>query len=134
MKKLREKMVRFLRGRNGVDDLGIFLIVSSFVLLLISMLLDGFALSLIACGLLIYAYFRVFSRNVPARQEENRRYLSERERLRFRFQSKKLEFGVRKTHKYLRCKKCRKKMRVPRGKGKIEVTCPHCKEKFVTRS
>lgn len=134
MKKFREKLMQLLQGRNGVDDLGIFLICSSFVLLIISLPLDSFALSLIAYGLLIYAYFRVLSKNLSARREENRRYLSERERLRFKVQSKKLELTARRTYKYLKCRKCHKKMRVPRGKGKIEVTCPHCKEKFITKS
>ncbi len=134
MRKLREKLYQFLQGRNGVDNLGIFLISMSLVLLIISSLLDGFALSLISYGLLIYSYFRVFSKNIPARQAENNRYLAQREHLRFRLQSKKVQIGLRKTYKYFRCRKCKKKMRVPRGKGKIEVTCPHCGEKFITKS
>ena len=134
MKGLRDKIYQLLQGRNGVDELGIFLIGASLVLLIISSLLNGFFLSLIAFGLLIYSYYRVFSKNIGARQAENNRYLAERERLRFKLQSKKVHFGMRKTHKYLKCGKCKKKMRVPRGKGKIEVTCPHCGEKFITRS
>lgn len=134
MKGLRDKLYQFLQGRNGVDEMSIFLIVMSLVLLIISMILDGFLLSLISSGLLIYSYFRVFSKNIGARQAENQRYLAERERLRFKLQSLKVRLGLHKTHKYLKCRSCKKKMRVPRGKGKIEVTCPHCGEKFVTRS
>lgn len=134
MKGLRDKLYQFLQGRNGVDDLGIFLIGTSLVLLVLGSLLHGFLLSLIAFGLLIYAYFRVFSKNIGARQAENNRFLAEREHLRFKLQSKKVHMGMRKTHKYLKCKKCKQKMRVPRGKGKIEVTCPHCGEKFITKS
>lgn len=134
MKGLRDKLYQFLQGRNGVDEMSIFLIVMSLVLLIISMILDGFLLSLISSGLLIYSYFRVFSKNIGARQAENQRYLAERERLRFKLQSLKVRLGLHKTHKYLKCRNCKKKMRVPRGKGKIEVTCPHCGEKFVTRS
>ncbi len=134
MKKWRDKFYEFLRGRNGMDELGIFLIGTSLALLLISMLIDGFLLSLISIGLLVYAYFRVLSRNIGARQAENQRYVAECEHLRFKMQSWKLRFSMRKTHKYLKCPKCKKKMRVPRHKGKIEVTCPHCGERFVTRS
>ena len=134
MRGLREKLYQFLQGRNGIDELGIFLIGTSLILLVISMLLDGFLLSLIAYGLLIYSYFRVLSKNIGARQAENNRYLAEREHLRFKLQSKKVQFGLRKTYKYLKCQKCGKKMRVPRGKGRIEVTCPHCGDKFVTKS
>ena len=134
LRGLREKLYELMQGRNGVDELGIFLISASLVLLVISSLLNGFLLSLIAFGLLIYSYFRVFSKNIGARKVENNRYLAERERLRFKLQSQKVRFGLRKTYKYLKCPKCGKKMRVPRGKGKIEVTCPHCQEKFVTKS
>lgn len=134
MKGWKEKFYRFLENRNGVDDFGMFLIVISFALLIISSLLDGLMLSLIALGLLGYAYFRVFSKNLSARQTENQRYLAQRERLRFKLQSKKVQFGMRKDYKYLKCKNCGQKMRVPRGKGRIEVTCPKCGEKVVTKS
>lgn len=134
MKKLQDKLYEFLQGRNGVDELSIFLIVMSLALLLISMAVNGFLLSLIASGLLIYSYFRVLSKNIGARQAENQRYIAERERLRFKLQSKKVRLGLRKTYKYLKCPECRKKMRVPRKKGRIEVTCPHCGKKFITRS
>lgn len=134
MKNWKDRFYRFLEGRNGMDDLSIFLIVVSLVLMILGSLLHGFVLTLIALGLLIYAYFRVFSRHLTARQEENRRYLAEREGLRLKLQSRKVQFANRKQYKYLKCKKCEKKMRVPRGKGRIEVTCPHCGEKFTTRS
>lgn len=132
--KWKRKFEDFMRGRNGVDHLGQFLTVTSVILLLISGLVKNYLLSLLACAALIYAYFRFFSKNLSARQGENRRYLAERERLRFKIQTKKLHFSMRKTHKYFKCKKCRKKLRVPRGKGKIEVTCPHCGEKFITKT
>lgn len=123
-----------MQGRNGIDEMGMVLIWTSLIILIIGTLLDGFLLSVIAFALLVYSYFRVFSRNLGARQAENQRYLAQRERLRFKLQSLKVRLGLHKTHKYLKCKKCGKKMRVPRGKGKIEVTCPHCGEKFITRS
>ncbi|SDG39914.1 hypothetical protein [Marvinbryantia formatexigens] len=134
MKGLKDKLYQFMQGRNGIDEMGSVLIWTSLILLIISTLLNSFILSLIAFALLIYSYFRVFSRNLGARQAENQRYLAQRERLRFKLQSLKVRLGLHKTHKYLKCKKCSKKMRVPRGKGKIEVTCPHCGEKFITRS
>lgn len=134
MDKWKRKFEEFMQRRNGVDDLGQFLTFTSVILLLISALVRNFLLSLLACVMLIYAYFRVFSKNLSARQDENRRYLSEKEHLRFKLQTKKLHISMRKTHKYFKCKKCKKKLRVPRGKGKIEVTCPHCGEKFITKT
>ncbi|MDO4343400.1 MAG: hypothetical protein Q4C50_01230 [Eubacteriales bacterium] len=134
MKDLKEKFYRFLEGRNGIDDLGIVLIVTSLVLLILSMPLKSSLLSMIAIGVLLYSYYRVFSKKLTARRAENQRFLAERERLRFKLQSLKLRMGSRKDYKYLKCKKCGQKMRVPRKKGKIEVTCPHCGEKFITKS
>ncbi len=134
MRGLKDKLYQFMQGRNGIDEMGMVLIWTSLIILIIGTLLDGFLLTLIAFALLVYSYFRVFSKNLGARQAENQSYLAQRERLRFKFQSLKVRIGLRKTHKYLKCKKCNNKMRVPRGKGKIEVTCPHCGEKFITRS
>lgn len=132
--KWRKKFEAFMQGRNGLDDLGQFLSIASVVLLFISIPIRSFLLSLIAYGLLIYAYFRVFSKNLSARQEENRSYLQEREHLRFRIQARKMQFSMRKTHKYFKCKKCKKRLRVPKGKGKIEITCPHCGNKFIKKT
>lgn len=134
MRDLKDKIFQFMQGRNGIDDMGMFLIPASLVILIIGTLLRGSLLSLIAFGLLIYAYFRVFSRNLAARQAENQRYIAQREGVRLKIQSRKVRLGLRKTYKYLKCPKCKEKMRVPRGKGKIEVTCPHCGEKFITKS
>ncbi len=134
MDKWKRKFENFMQGRNGVDELGQFLTLTSVIVLLLGALVRNFLLSLLACALLIYAYFRVFSKKLSKRQEENRTYLAEREHIRFKLQTKKLHLSMRKTHRYFKCKKCKKKLRVPRGKGKIEVTCPHCGEKFITRT
>ena len=123
-----------MQGRNGIDDFGIFLISSSLILLLISIPVHGLLLSLIAYGLLIYAYYRVLSRKVEKRRRENMDFLAEREHLRFKWQTFKLHHSMRKTHRYFKCKKCGKRLRVPKGKGKIEITCPHCGEKFIKKT
>lgn len=134
MNQWKRKFESFMKGRNGIDDLGIVLISSSLVLLLISIAVHGLLLSLIAYGLLIYAYYRVLSRKLEKRRRENMDFLAEKEHVRFKWQTRKLHRSMRKTHRYLKCKKCGKRMRVPKGKGKIEITCPHCGEKFIKRT
>lgn len=116
----------FMMGRYGTDKLGLTLLVTSLVLSLISGFLGTNLLNLVltalSYGLMFWAIYRMFSRNTYARYEENRRFL------RFFDQLKDRE------HRYFDCPKCRQTVRVPRGKGKIAITCPRCRERFVKKS
>ena len=79
-----------------------------------------------ALALLIWCYVRIFSRKVAARSEENRKYLSYRNRFFGSFRLLKSCFRQRKEYAFFRCPSCREVVRVPRGKGKIRITCPRC--------
>ena len=79
-----------------------------------------------ALALLIWCYVRIFSRKVAARSEENRKYLSYRNRFFGSFRLLKSCFRQRKEYAFFRCPSCREIVRVPRGKGKIRITCPRC--------
>ena len=126
MNKIRQWFRWFMTGRYGTDKLNIALLVAALVLCIVPMFLNGSVLSLIftlgSYGLTGYAIFRCFSRNTYKRYEENRRYLRLVDRLKDR------------QHKYFSCPRCRQTVRVPRGKGKIAITCPKCKEKFIRKS
>ena len=64
---MREKLLRFMYGRNGNDALNRFLIILGLVLMLLSMFLPsgvGKFFSLPFLAVLGYAYFRMFSRNL----------------------------------------------------------------------
>ena len=87
-------------------------------------------LNLIAVAVLIYSYFRIFSRNIARRQAENQKFLKITAPVRSLFGKKSAD----KTHRIFSCPKCGQKMRVPMGKGKIEITCPNCRNKFIKRS
>ena len=76
---------------------------------------------------LIYAYYRVFSRNLSKRQAENYAFLSWKNQCVQRWQQ-------RKTHRFYRCPKCKTVLRVPKGKGKISITCRSCGEKFIKKT
>lgn len=134
MNHWKRKFEEFMNGRYGMDDMGVFLIVSSILMLLVSLFDSSVLLFMAGCALLVYAYFRVFSRNLAARRRENMGYLSVKESLRFKLQSRKLHRSMSKTHKYYKCPKCGQKLRVPKGKGKIEVSCPKCGEKFIKKT
>lgn len=116
----------FMQGRYGGDKLNITLVWVSFGAFLISMFIPfppvNLALLLIYYGLLGWAIFRMLSRNTYKRYQENRKYLQLIDRIKDR------------EHKYFDCPRCRQPVRVPRGKGKIAITCPKCKEKFIRKS
>ena len=126
MNKFRQWLRWFMAGRYGTDKLNIALLVAALVLcvlpIFIRLPLLNLILALGSYGLTSYAIFRCFSRNTYKRYEENRRYLRFVERIKDR------------QHKYFNCPRCRQSVRVPRGKGKIAITCPKCKERFIRKS
>ena len=126
LSRLQAGLRHFMLGRYGTDKLNMAIlsagvILSVLVMLISNPLLDGI-LTLIAYGLMIWAIFRMLSRNTYKRYQENRKFLQIFDRLKDR------------QHRYFDCPKCRQMVRVPRGKGKIAITCPRCREKFVKKT
>ena len=131
LRRFSEGMRRFMWGRYGTDQLSLFLLIVAVVLCLISfifsrlgtvMMIVGAAVNLLAYVVLIWYLFRSLSRNITARQRENRRFLTLRSRL------------TDRQNRYYRCPNCGQTVRVPRGRGKICIKCPMCSEKFVRKS
>ena len=115
-----------MMGRYGHDRLNVALLLVGLILTVISMFV-GFApmvlvTTLLSYGFLFIALFRCFSRNTYKRYNENRRFLVMIDRLKDR------------ANRYYSCPKCRQTVRVPRGKGKIAITCPKCREKFIKKT
>lgn len=125
--KLRWKLQMFMRGRNGADQLGRVTIYGSFILYIISMLLRSDILYAISFVGIIYSTFRMLSKNLYARREENRKFLTW-------WETTRIKMSQRKDYKIFKCKGCGRNIRVPRGKGKIEVTCPMCGSKTIHRT
>lgn len=125
--KLRWKLQIFMQGRNGADELGRVTIYGSFFLYIISMLFGSEILYLISFGGIVYSIFRMLSKNLYARREENRKFVTWLETTRVRISQSK-------DYKIFKCKGCGRNIRVPRGKGKIEVTCPMCGSKTIHRT
>lgn len=119
-------MRRFMVGRYGSDKLNTALLMTGVVICLISAIVPFAILKLIAMalcyGLMFWAISRMLSRNTYKRYQENRKYLQFIERIKDR------------QHRYYDCPRCRQQVRVPRGKGKISITCPKCKEKFIRKT
>lgn len=121
-------------GRYGQDELGKFILSLSLILLIINLFVKTAALSAAALVLIIYSYYRIFSRDVRARYAENKKFLTSLDPLRRKFFSSKNKYDNRKVYKYIKCPKCKFEMKVPKNKGKIRVTCKKCSEKFIVKS
>lgn len=126
-------LARMLYGRNGIDPLCIALLICGFVISFIARFFRFtiaypilMLVSYVFTGLLI---FRVFSRNIAARQRENRAFL--------RIWSPVVSwFRMRHTisadamHKYFRCPNCREYVRIPKGVGRVRIRCKRCMTEF----
>lgn len=117
---------RFMQGRYGTDKLNTAILMVGLGACVLSMLIRlpflNWLLTVLSYVMMGWALFRMLSHNTYKRYQENKKYLRFLERIRDR------------EHKYFDCPRCRQPVRVPRGKGKIAITCPKCQEKFVKKS
>lgn len=130
---MREKFRRFMTGRYGVDDLGRFTLYFSLSLLILSFFIRYRILYILAVALLAICYLRMFSRNISRRYEENQKFLAWKTKVTGRFFTARKRHAD-KEHRYFRCPSCRQTVRVPRGKGKISISCPKCGAQFIKRT
>lgn len=131
---MREKIARFMVGRNGADELARFESIFVWVLLLISIFSRAWIFDLLAFTVIGHMYFRIMSRNVSKRYEENQKFVNFRYRIVVKWDKMKKRMAQRKTYKFFKCPTCKQEVRVPKGHGKIEITCPKCRERFVKHS
>ena len=131
---MRNRLERFMEGRYGYDQFSRFLSFVSLALLIISMFVKIPIIFYLAVIVIVWTYFRTLSRNVSKRYAENERFLRVIGRITSRFQNRRYYQEQKKIYKYFLCPKCRQKIRVPKGKGKICITCPKCRMEFVRRS
>lgn len=124
--RLSAGLRRFMQGRYGSDKLNTTILMVALVLVLVYTFLPFGPVQLIlwilSYVLMIWAIFRMLSRNTYRRYQENRRFLQ-------------FVDGIRdREHRYYDCPNCHQRVRVPRGKGKISISCPKCREKFIRKT
>lgn len=128
---MRDKLIRFMYGRNGIDHFSRFLIYAALICVILDMLLGGSGLFYgVGIVLMVYSYFRVFSKNLAKRRAENARYYQYRSKVVNGFKNWRERQKQRKDYVFFRCPSCKAMLRVPRGKGKIRVTCRKCGNNF----
>ncbi len=127
-----------MQGRYGIDQFSKFLLIVGLIAVVASSFFwDSIAnviFYILGWILVIYCYFRVFSRNIPKRYSENQAYLSKTYKIRSFFQNQKNIWKQRRIYHIYTCPSCKQKIRIPRGKGKIEVRCPKCGTTFIKKS
>ena len=121
---MREKLRQFMIGRYGTDGLNQFLSIASLVLLLIAIISRVNLFTYLGAALLIFCYYRTFSRNISKRTEENYKFYTLKDRVDNKFKGWKEQWANRKVYHYYRCPQCRQKLRVPRGRGRIQRSGP----------
>ena len=150
---------RFMAGRYGMDMLSFALLIVALLVDIIGNLTRFYLLRILVLLLVVLVFFRALSRNIDRRHKENAKFVdmlrgfrewrqgrAEREALKVqermaadaeraeRERKRRAEKEDRRTHRYYTCPTCGKKLRVPRGKGKIQITCPVCKASFIKKT
>lgn len=126
----RERIARFMAGRYGIDRLYYFLLAVCFVLIIINLFANSLVVSLIETALFAYTVYRVLSKNIYKRQQENEKFIKLSDKPRKYFNLIKCKVRDRKTHVYKKCPSCKNNLRLPKQKGKHTVVCPCCKHRF----
>lgn len=134
MEKIKNALMRFMSGRRGADQLGMALIVTTLILSLLASIFGIGILSLLTTLMWVYALFRMFSRNIPAREKENQWFLSKYNPLRTNIHQAGIRFKNRKVYLYYRCPQCRAWLRLPRNIGEKKVTCGKCGATFTKKA
>ena len=126
-----------MMGRNGQDQLNIFLLAAALPLLIIGAILRGTVggiLYYLALALLVLSWVRMLSRNLARRRAENSRYLQLRYQVIGWFRKMKTRWDQRRDYRFFNCPDCHTTLRVPKGRGKIRIVCRKCGSSFTRKS
>jgi len=131
---MKQKLQNFMIGRYGADQLSKFMIVISFVLIAVSLFIRNNGINMAILFIMFYTYFRMFSRNISKRYAENQFYMKYRQKVIRFFTIKKSYMEQKNQYRFFKCPNCKQQVRVPKGRGKIAISCPKCREEFIRKS
>ncbi len=128
-----------MQGRYGLDRLSQVMMIGGLVILVIASfvrrpVIVSNIIYLAGIVIVILGYVRVFSRNIQKRYRENEKFMSLTAGIRRLFSKEKYMMKQRKDYRIFTCPGCKQKIRIPKGKGKIEITCPKCRTKFIKKT
>ena len=134
---MRNWLQKVMAGRYGVDEFNRCLNTTALISLVLSVLFKGIFITIfwfVAILSLIFSFVRMFSRTTYKRRAENNAYLTLRYNMTRKLSGVKQRMEQKKYYRFYKCPKCGITTRVPKGKGKIRITCPKCGESFVRKS
>jgi predicted RNA-binding Zn-ribbon protein involved in translation (DUF1610 family) len=131
---MKEKIRHFMTGRYGVDELTRFILLFDCLLMVLSFIIRSDVLNFICILLIIICYVRMFSKNHSHRYKENQIYMQFYRNFFAKLTRFKFDLQQHRTYHIYKCPNCKQKIRIPRGKGKISITCPKCRNQFIKRS
>lgn len=132
--KLKAGFIRFMNGRHGADQLGLFCLWTGLIVSLLDSFLGTGILSALGAALYILSFFRMFSRNVYKRSEENRKFINWWERMKKLFMRYVTRIKNCRKYKYFSCPQCKASIRMKRGLGEKNIVCPGCRHEFKQKS
>lgn len=131
---MKERFLLFMRGRYGTDELSKALMIAGLGLVLVASFTGSTIFYLLSTAVIVFSYYRIFSRDTYRCSLQNQKYLGLRNRTIREWKGMVDIFRQRKDYRIYSCPSCRQKVRIPKGKGKVEITCPKCSAKFSKRS
>ncbi len=132
--RISYSLQRLMMGRYGYDELSKFLLIAGVVFSVLSYFPDLQLLYFISVILLVYSLFRIMSKNFDKRRCELEKYFAVKRKITGWFSSKKKRWSERKMHRFFKCKNCKTVLRVPKGKGKIKISCPKCRSEIIKKT
>lgn len=136
---MKEKLMKFMYGRYGNDELNQFLFKLVFIGLVISLLSGrtsflGDLFYYLALIIVAFIYFRMFSKNFNKRYAEKNAYLNFSNKIKLYLDKQGKKAQQKKSYAFFKCPSCKQKVRVPKGKGKISIHCHKCNVDFIKKS
>lgn len=123
-----------MQGRYGADQLYRVMLIGGAVLVILSNFIFEVFFLLLGWILVVLAFVRAFSKDYSRRYAENQKFLELTGKIRKVFGKQRYVMEQRKDYHIYTCPQCRQKIRMPRGKGKVEISCPKCHTKFIKKS
>ncbi len=131
---MKDKFIRFMQGRYGTDQLSKAMMIVGLVAMLIASIFPNNIIYLLSLLLIIISYIRIFSKDHQKRYKENQWYLKHFSFVNHLIPNLQRKINQSKQYHIYKCPKCKQKMRIPRGKGKIQIRCRKCGNEFIKRS
>lgn len=132
--KIKLSIAKFMQGRHGADNLGMFTLLSGLIISLLGSFTRIGLLSIIGLALYIITLFRMFSRNHEKRMAENRKYIELTSNWKTKVRQFSKRMKNRRDYKYFKCPECKVLLRTKRGSGEKDITCVRCGHQFKQKS